>query len=249
MAGPQLVGRPENAVLSTSTALVPAPPRPAAIVHDVNGYYRRLGVPPTATKREIREAYQDLDGQSSVELTRIFKTLINPKLRAAYDAKQPGSTYFDAAAVETILRQAAVQAAQQNAAYGTETTARDILETLAERTGKPLFEFLASGSGEGFDDDQERGRHPSPNPPATGPYSYLLVGSTCDDVDRLIQWQAGLAPALADRGCRHFLVGFHATTDKPFLVSRIQGAPVFLLHEEAQVTGDLIAAAATAVIA
>lgn len=248
MAGLQLVGRPEHAILSTSTALVPAPPRPAPVVHDVNGYYARLGVPPTATKREIREAYQALDGQSSAELTRIFKTLINAARRAAYDAKPPGSTYFDAAAVEQIMRQAAVQAAQQNAAYGTETTARDILQTLAERTGKPLLEFLASGSSEGFHDDGERDRHPSSNSSDAWAYSYLLLGSTCDDVDRLTQWQQGLAHALAAHGCPRFTVGFHGMPGRPFLVAKDLGTPVVFLHEDQPVTEELIAAAATAVV-
>lgn len=248
MEGLQLVGHPEHAILSTSTALVPAPPRPEPVVHDVNGYYARLGVPPTATKREIREAYQALDGQSSAELTRIFKTLINAERRAAYDAKPPGSTYFDAAAVEQIMRQAAVQAAQQNAEYGTETTARDILQTLAERTGKPLLEFLASGSGEGFHDDGERDRHPSSNPSDAWTYSYLLLGSTCDDVDRLTRWQHGLARALADRRCPQFTVGFHAIPGRPFLVAKSLGTPVLFLHEDQPVTEELIAAAATAVV-
>lgn len=246
MVGLQLVGRPEHAIVSTSTALVPVPPRPAPIVHDVNGYYARLGVPPTASKREIREAYQALDGQSSVELTRIFKTLINAEQRAAYDAKQPGSTYFDAAAVETVLRQAAVQAARQNAEYGTEITARDILSSLAERTGKPLLEFLASGSQGSFDDDGERDRHPSPSPSTSWAYSYLLLGSTCDDTARISQWQVGLARSLAGR-CPHFAVGFHSMPGRPFLVAKDLGTPVFFLHEDQPVTEELIAAAATAV--
>jgi hypothetical protein len=246
MAGLQRVGRPENIVLSTSTALVPAPPRPVSVVHDVNGYYRRLGVPPTATKREIREAFTALGGPDDAELMRIFKTLINADRRAAYDAKEPGSTYFDAAAVETILRQAAVHAARQNAEHGTEVTARDILSSLAERTGKPLFEFLASSSGEGFDDDGTRDRHPSPNPQASWPYSYLLLGSTCDDVDRLAEWQQGLTHALAGSGYPVFAVGFHALSELPFIVAKDLGLPVFFLHEKASVTEELVAAAATA---
>jgi len=248
MTGLQLVGRPEHAIVSTSTALVAAPPRPTPVVHDVNGYYAKLGVPPTATKRELREAYQALDGQGSVELTRIFKILINAKTRAAYDAKPPGSTYFDAAAVETLLRQAAVQAARQNAEYGTETTAQDILETLAERTGKPLLQFLDSGPGEGFHDDGERGRHPSSDTSDAWAYSYLLLGSTCDDVARLTLWQQGLTRALADRRCPQFTVGFHAMPGRPFLVAKDLGIPVFFLHEDQPVTEELIAAAATAVV-
>lgn len=247
MAGLQISGRPEHIIISTSTALVPAL-RPAPVVHDVNGYYARLGVSPTATKREIREAYQALDGPNDAELTEIFKVLINRDRRAAYDARQPGSTYLDRAAVQTILRKAAAQASRENAEYGTGRTARDIVKTLAEETGNPVLQFLASGSAEGFHDDGERDRHPSSSPPAAWPYSYLLLASTCDDVDRLAQWREGLAQALAGRGCTHFAVGFHAANGQPFLVVRDIGIPVVFLHERATVTGELITAAATAVV-
>lgn len=246
MAGLQIVGRPENVVLSTSTALVP---QPAPVVHDVSGYYARLGVPPDATRRRLREAYQALDGSSSVELTRILKVLLDPVQRAAYDARQPGSTYFDAPAVETLLRKAAAQAARQNAEYGTTVTARDILKTLSERTGKPILEFLDSGSADGFHDDGAGALQPLTHPPAAWPCPYLLLGSTCDDTSRLAQWQEGLAHALAARGCPRFAVGFHAVSDMPFLVAKDLGFPVLFLHETAQLTGGLIAAAATAAVA
>jgi hypothetical protein len=247
MTGLRIAGRPEHIIISTSSTLVPTRPRPAPVVHDVNGYYVRLGVQPTATKREIREAYQAAGGPDDAEMTEIFKVLINRERRAAYDRKQPGTTFVDRAAVQTILRQAAAHAARENAEFGTGRTARDIIETLAEETGNPVLQFLASGSTEGFHDEGTRDRHPSSNPPATWPYSYLLLASTCDDVDRLAQWREGLAQALTGRGCTHFAVGFHAVSDQPFLVRRDIGIPVVFLHEEAMVTGELIAAAATAV--
>jgi hypothetical protein len=249
MTGLRINGRPEHIIISTGSSLVPTAPRPAPVVHDVNGYYARLGVPTTATKREIREAYQALGGPNNAELTEIFKVLINRERRAAYDRKQSGTTFVDRAAVQAILRKAAAQAAQENAEFGTGRTARDIIETLAEETGNPVLQFLASGSTEGFDDDGDRDRHPRSDPPAAWPYSYLLLASTCDDVDRLAQWREGLAQALTGRGCPHFAVGFHAANDLPFLVVRDIGIPVVFLHEQATVTGELITAAATAVVA
>jgi hypothetical protein len=249
MTGLRIKGRPEHIIISTSTAMVPAPSRPEPVVHDVNGYYARLGVLPTASKREIREAYQALGGPDDAELTEIFKVLINAKRRAAYDRMQSGSTFVDRSSVQAILRQAAAQASRENAEYGTGRTARDIIETLAEETENPLLRFLASGSAEGFDDDGDGDRHPPSNPPATWPYSYLLLASTCDDVGRLARWREGLAQALTGRGCTHFAVGFHASNDLPFLVVRDIGIPVVFLHERAIVTGELITAAATAVVA
>lgn len=241
----QLVGPPENVVLSTSTALVP---RPAQPVHDVNGYYRALGVPHDATRRQLMEAYQARGGENDAYLTLVFRTLLNPQQRAAYDALPPGQPLYDQPTVAEVLRMAAVRASRENALYGTQKTGRDILSTLGIRLEEPSSEFLASTAGDSFDDVRTRDRQPSSNPPAAWPYSYLLLGSTCDDLIRLALWQGGLGHALADRDCPRFAVGFHGMPGLPFVVSKDLGIPVVFLHEEAEVSGELIAAAAAAAV-
>lgn len=65
------------------------------IIWDVNGYYRELGVLPKATRAELKRAYQDMNGEGSVRLTHIFRQLLDPEIRAAYDASKPGSVFFD----------------------------------------------------------------------------------------------------------------------------------------------------------
>jgi hypothetical protein len=240
-----LVGSPDTVILSTSTALVP---RPASVVHDVNGYYRELGVRSDATRRQLMEAYRARGGENDARLTMIFCTLLNPKQRAAYDALPPGRPMLDQPAVEEILAQASLRASRENAENGTAKTGVDILSSLGIDLEEPRDEFLASDAGDGFDDVRKRDRQPSSNPPAAWPYSYLLLGSTCDDIIRLAIWQAGLGHALADRDCPQFAVGFHGIPDLPFVVSKDLGIPVVFLHEAAQVTGELIAAAATAAV-
>ncbi len=74
------------------------------IIWDVNGYYASLGVSPFATKREIKEAYQLLNGHESDRLTYIVKQLLDSSIRRAYDACQPNSRFFDKYEMEFVRR-------------------------------------------------------------------------------------------------------------------------------------------------
>lgn len=76
-----------------TTCVTVEPYRP--VVWDVNGYYRELGVSPYASRLEIRRAYQAAQGHVSPRLTYIVKQLLDPEIRAKYDACEPGSLFFD----------------------------------------------------------------------------------------------------------------------------------------------------------
>lgn len=97
-------GLPE---FSTSMGLMPI----YTISWDVNGYYRELGVDTDATKREIRQAYQERNGHESERLTYIVKQLLNPVVRALYDATPLGKLYIDHYVAEWI-RQAQMREAR-----------------------------------------------------------------------------------------------------------------------------------------
>ncbi|MFD8650706.1 hypothetical protein [Streptomyces mirabilis] len=241
----QLIGRPDAAILSTSTALVP---RAAVPCHDVNGYYRALGVAPDATRRQLMDAYVARDGQNDAYLTYVFGQLLNAHTRAHYDAAPLGQPFPDRYVRDELVRRASRAAAAHNAVHGTGMTADDILKSHGLGSEEPKNEFLDSTSPERFSDDGTRDRQPSPSSPATRPYSYLLLASTCDDMSRLDQWREGLGRALADRNCPQFAVGFHGIPGRPFIVGKDVGPPVLFLHEEQPVTGELIAAAATAAV-
>ena len=75
------------------------------IVWDVNGYYRDLGIPTWATKKEIKEAYQALSGDQSVRLTYVTKQLLNDAIRRAYDACRPSSRFFDKYEADFVRQQ------------------------------------------------------------------------------------------------------------------------------------------------
>ncbi|MDQ1041437.1 hypothetical protein QFZ75_007939 [Streptomyces sp. V3I8] len=246
MADLQLIGRPDAAIVSTSTDLVPV--RSTWGRHDVNGYYRALGVRPDATRRQLMDAYLARDGQNDAYLTYVFRQLLDVRTRARYDAAPLGQPFQDRYVHDEILRLASLQASAQNAAHGTETTAADILKSHGISSEEPTGEFLDSAPQGRFSDDGKRDRQPSPSSPATWSYSYLLLASTCDDESRMAQWREGLGKALAARNCPRFAVGFHGIPGRPFFVAKDLGPPVVFLHEDQPVTEELIAAAATAAV-
>ena len=241
----QLVGRPETAIISTSTALLPRQGG-AVVSHDVNGYYAALGVRPTASRRELMAAYRDLDGQKSDYLTYAFKRLLDRRFREAYDARPPGRPVLDRYAEEEILRQAHRRAAQEQLSTGSPVTAADILFSLRPPSEEAGPRFLDSATPARFDDAGTGNRQspPSSSPPA---YSYLQYGSTCDDPHRMAQWQEGIARVLSSDGSvPQFAVGYHGIAGTAFFIMKMGGTPVIFLHEETEVTDELIAAAATA---
>lgn len=81
--------------------------RIAKICHDVNGYYRRIGVPPTATKQQIRRALATLyrryhpdtgwsrDTDEFQYLREIAAVLLSEKRRARYDNLARGEKWLD----------------------------------------------------------------------------------------------------------------------------------------------------------
>lgn len=97
---------------STSRALDRVRP---GIVWDANGYYRALGVGPMATRQQLREAYQALDGQRSPYLTYVLKQLLDPETRAKYDATPLGALYIDEYVIAQVRRQSAIEEGRRRA--------------------------------------------------------------------------------------------------------------------------------------
>lgn len=89
-AQPRLVGDGPSE-FSTCTSLEPSP----RFVWDTNGFYRSLGVATDATRGEMARAYLARDGHSSVRLTHILTTLLDPYLRSRYDATPLGMLWAD----------------------------------------------------------------------------------------------------------------------------------------------------------
>lgn len=64
-------------------------------VWDGNGFYRRLGLAPGATRRQVATAYMALDGQRSSRLTTAARTLIDKSAKRSYDAMALGNLWPD----------------------------------------------------------------------------------------------------------------------------------------------------------
>lgn len=243
----QLVGPPDRAVASASTTLIRRPAPAPVVCHDVNGYYAALGVRPGASRRELADAYRARGGENDPYLTDVFKLLLSRTFRARYDALPPGHPYPDRHHVEELMRHASVKASSDNAEYGTTLTATDILKSLGLTPEKSPHDSFDSTLTNGFDESGTRDRQPSPTPETPWAYAYLLLGSTCENTSRLAQWQHGIGLALDRHHTRRqFVVGYHAANPEPFLLLEFGGTPVFLLNEDQDVTGELIAAAVTA---
>ena len=168
------------AEFSTSLALEHFP----SIIWDVNGYYRDLGVHPKASRKELRQAYQALDGHSSNRLTMIMNILLDPKRRLLYDLAPFGSMYVDPE-VDELLRLQAVRAAAEARARG---------EELNDEEAQARYESMSQSAEEMQDEmirQMQRGMQEQ-----IGGWSYYLWRTKQRDMfqlRRLAVWRALLA--------------------------------------------------------
>lgn len=65
------------------------------LVFDPNGWYRDLGVSTDASRRDIMERLVEIGDDRDDHLTYVAKMLLDPVVRARYDALPFGSLYFD----------------------------------------------------------------------------------------------------------------------------------------------------------
>lgn len=213
---PRLVGYgPAECSTSVEVAL------PFQMVWDCNGYYLALGLTPQANRREIREAYQRLRGWKSPRLTYIVKQLLDPKVRARYDATPFGSLYIDYE-VESWLREKERQAVNQLMKEGLTTeNARKVLG-LRNKPEPAPFEML---------DDEPEIDDTAPTVRRWG-YAFYLWNTHEMDRERLARWQEALVRALAERGERtRIAVGLHGGMSSPFEVAPVGSRVVVFLHE------------------
>ena len=159
------------------------------IVWDVNGYYRDLGVSHRATRIELRDAYIRLEGHKSKRLTYVLRQLLNPEIRAAYDATQPGSVFFDHYMAEYVQDQMFADQVEEFGRILTfdERVEQEMMQVdLTQYMNKP-FETVDTVTPTGHD-SSGRWR-----------WGYYLWGTDIYDTDRLRQWQGLLIEALARR--------------------------------------------------
>jgi hypothetical protein len=225
---------------STSMALVPVVP----VCHDVNGYYRELGVDWRASRKELMQAYMAKDGQSSVRLTYVFKQLLDPLIREAYD-KSPKGDFFLDDYTEASLKRRAAEEAGRRAQLNPDTTIQDVLDEWGY--------VLLDESDEGVDTVRGK-RQDLPQRKAQGDWSYSYYAWQTEDFvqneARLQEWQALLSTAAGRIGAStEIAIGVTSMvglSDRSFMMEMVDDRPVLFFSTEAVPSPEIAEKAVTA---
>lgn len=224
---------------STSRAIAKRP----LMVWDVNGYYRAFGIdfPYRPTRKEIRAGWLKADpgagrGMPTDErLIYIFKQLLDPVIRAAYDECPFGSRFLDKYVEAEIRRKAIDEAQRRMMAEGL-----DMTEDVVERYQSKVYEEM----GVEFDDtpedaiDNDPLELEDPKRPAKFEYAFYIwrLGRPGTDQESraVAEWQTLIVKALADRGEENLqiAVGLFSRTQHRFVLAKIgqQRLNVFFLN-------------------
>lgn len=172
---PHLVGEGPSE-FATTMALEVHP----SLIWDTNLYYADMGVSPRATRKQIKQRYQDLEGHKSTRLTMIAEVLLNVERRRKYDLTPLGSHFYDAY-IEEGLRRQLTEAVSERLANG--ESLEDILNEDGDKFEDAIAEAEALSLESQYAIQRALGRHK---------WSYYLWNSTCTDTPRLAEWRTRL---------------------------------------------------------
>lgn len=212
------------------------------IIWDVNRYYERLGVDVRATKRQIKERYQEIDGQQSVEMTYIVKRLLDDDFRDWYDGRPLGKIVIDDQIIDSLRKSINNRISQQL------------------RDGEIEYEDAVQMGGglireeDSYDEwgSPEAALDAGPTEGQTRPgrwaWGYYVCRSGSKDFERLAWWQGALASAIAEReeGLK-FAVGFLGHSDVAWEVAVLGNRVVAFLNDREWPNEQYVAGAATRV--
>jgi hypothetical protein len=206
---------------STAVGLLPI----YRIIWDTNCYYRDLGVSVYANKREIREAYQALDGQRSERLTYVMHQLLDPIIRARYDATPFGAFMRDEY-VNWVERVADARRISLKLAKATYWEREEILLEAEFEQRQEAEEIERQVLDSQRQRAQTVGRQP-------WGYSYYLWRTSRADLDDLERWQELLVRACScHRVVVELAVGFVGSSPEPIDISWRDGHLVALLRDD-----------------
>ncbi len=215
---------------STSMALVPV----EHVCHDVNGYYRELGVHWRATRKELREAYVAKDGPNDARLTYVFKQLLDPVTREAYDKSPKGELFLDDYTEDDLKRRAHEEAARRSG-LGQAVSRDEVLDEWGYQVLDDTPEGVDRVRAMGNDRPRRAERKP-------WGYSYW-AWQTKDFVQneaRLQQWQKLLAVAAVQYGeIPEVVLGVTSMSDQPFMLEDISGDTVVFFSTEQEPTAEI----------
>ena len=221
---------------SSSTSLATLP----GVRWDVNGYYRELGVLPSATRKQLRIAYMEKDGQSSARLTYIFKQLLNAEVRREYDLTPLGELFMDDYVRAMLDRKIKDEAHKRAVRLQEEGVAVDMLDlsSFERDAAAEMGVNYAPDTPDEVVDGNPSGVQDGPRP-AKFDYAYYLwalrpsLEGTEESTVRLVrlaEWQRLLVRALSREGLRlKFAVGLHGKPHR-WVEASIGYRTVFLLN-------------------
>lgn len=215
---------------STSMALVPV----VRVCHDVNGYYQELGVDWRATRKELMQAYMAKDGQSSVRLTYVFKQLLDPLIREAYDRSPAGEPFLDDYTQDDLKRRAHMEAARRST-LGQVVTPDEVLDEMG---------YVSLDEEEGVDTVRAARQDSSQSKARQGwRYSYY-AWQTRDFVQNeagLQEWQELLSLESKRVGSSvEVAIGVTSSlSDRSFIIEVVGGKPVIFFSTETEPTSKI----------
>lgn len=233
MDEPRLAYPGVSPTFSTNCGLMPV----LKFIWDVNGYYRDLGVDPTATRTEIRDAYLANGGPSSDRLTYVAKQLLNPEIRARYDQCALGELFFDRYLQEVVdrrMKQAKADAVAAGMADPDDDGDDPFDLTQALNNAVALLDSARKRDKDGR--------------PQVSPWGYFLWGTSLTDHSKLARWREMLVAAGWERGVITNLgVGHHSTGLDPWVVQPVGEALVVFIHRDAEPTEAMAYAAVSSI--
>lgn len=222
------------------------------VIWDVNGYYRALGFewPFTGiTKKALRLAYHEADGEKSVFLTRVLKLLLDPVERWKYDTAPFGWAHMDEIQIEALLDTVKRMAAAVKPSNDTRATQREILQAMGWDLPIPGDEHYPNGqytNGEDVCKDEDLLIE------TFWRWGYYRWGTGCTDITRLGLWQELLVSQLAAlEVTTKVCVGYigRGRTDSRFVVARTYGVRTVYLREDMVPDEEMAITAVDALIA
>lgn len=206
--------------MSTTVAIQPVP----KIIWDVNHYYRSLGIgwPYTPTRTELRQGYLANNGQESVRLTYYMKQLLDPEIRAEYDATPLGKKFRDRYVAYDEYEKLAMYASKVSA-EGTPMTTQELIDAHEREVGSIPERSNDLHWVNGVWD-----------------WGYYTFRSRKYDTDTLALWQQLLVSAFADEGINVVIaIGYIGDTQEEFEIHEHDDRTVFFLNEDVRPTMEL----------
>jgi hypothetical protein len=205
-----------------------------SFVWDVCGYYLRLGVHWTATKKDLRRAFLELDPRRENEqLCYCLAQLLDDVIRSAYDRMPLGGMFLWDRDVMAVIKRAAAREAGRRMSQGGQASADEVMGEMG---------FRQIPRDEAYEETR-RARPQAPQGTAEPPASrwaqqwghYFLAGPQGIprlDAARLESWQGLVAAALRKRGIMAEFAVAQGFADSPLVLRNINEPCIFVLTEE-----------------